>query len=981
LGRTQTTIAHVTGARGDTVPATVHTSVDAVSDPEIAEQLLAGTLNVGVPVPVIYHDPATELMVLVLGDVHRHRELDERIAILTRMRDESAAIPPYAKDFAAVYGSEALRALVEKKAHDAIADTRAAEAKAALEKQAAETMADLEKRAAETKAELEKRTRELERRGRDLEQRTRDLEIRTGELETANTEIERLQGELEQLRKEARARVLAAVPQPQPQAVAAQVTDIEIVDAADVVESTTIGPAPTAPDVRETRHAASLSVAEPFHASPAAQRDEATEEGDEAEEVVTHDGDDDDDDKIPIDVSVVLAVPARKRVPSEDDDDEEDILPVNGHAAKATAAPEALTPDPDALTPDPDEATGNAIIPQGSDPLTTETTERPVDVMGDPWLDKIIAREQSAMTVEKGGPVRMALLASEQLARGLGGQLDVRVLLQRTPHYPVVTFVVGPPAAMRVPSTSQLAIVPLDLSLESQRAVMTTLARKFEIHVDVVVRGRRIRRVVLTAPLAENAAYIVRASDDHLRGVTSSGAASFERGRELVLGAGYDLLGLEHPENGEFRDDKLAQLSSAQNLRRALAMARRFARPAREDYLVCTRGFPLPRWRELRRHVLESAVAWGLWMGPELAQMAVSEGLARSRRELILRLDAGFEKLKANATAFDIDPEAADDNAKAIAEEARALGVELPKLNGKANRAPAQAPVTSEEMPEVSGSIGGTPASGVPRQKSTDELLAELDDRQKRVSAALELCERGDGRAAAAVVAAVTKMSRAEAVRVLGMSVKFGDAAAKPLMEGLNSSKGFLRHGCALALALLRTEEGIQAVIDLLHSEPTEIWREVARAIGQVGPQGLLPLAANFGRLGDRATPQIAERVAWAMAHIAVRGGKTAVETMAHGHSVVAPVARHALELHASAANDQVRVRPGADGSQAGRDVTVNRAFSRRFFEALEQGLPDAAAAGLEALDASGPMELLDESDLVLEDDEEAELDESDLIQ
>ena len=61
---------------------------------------------------------------------------------------------------------------------------------------------------------------------------------------------------------------------------------------------------------------------------------------------------------------------------------------------------------------------------------------------------------------------------------------------------------------------------------------------------------------------------------------------------------------------------------------RALALARAFARPPREDYLVCTRGFPLPRWRELRRQVLQAAVTWGLWMGSELAQVAVSEGLA-----------------------------------------------------------------------------------------------------------------------------------------------------------------------------------------------------------------------------------------------------------------------------------------------------------------------------------------------------------------
>jgi HEAT repeat protein len=244
----------------------------------------------------------------------------------------------------------------------------------------------------------------------------------------------------------------------------------------------------------------------------------------------------------------------------------------------------------------------------------------------------------------------------------------------------------------------------------------------------------------------------------------------------------------------------------------------------------------------------------------------------------------------------------------------------------------------------------------------------------------MELCERGEIRALPAVMAAVKKMSRSEAVRVLGMSVRFGVAAAPALMEGLASSKGYLRHGCALALAMLRTEPGTEAVIELLMTEPTEIWREIARAVGQVGPPALMPLASQFGRLGERATASAKERVSWAMAHVAVRGGKAAVEALAGGASVVAPVARTAIELLASAANDEVRVRSPAGGSSPGKEVTVNRAFSRRFFEALEKGLPEVGQAELSALDASEPMELLD-GDLLEDDlDDEAELDESDII-
>jgi HEAT repeat protein len=401
-------------------------------------------------------------------------------------------------------------------------------------------------------------------------------------------------------------------------------------------------------------------------------------------------------------------------------------------------------------------------------------------------------------------------------------------------------------------------------------------------------------------------------------------------------------------------------------------MARRFARPSREDYLACARGFPIARWRELRRHVLESAVAWGLWMGPELAQLAVSEGLARSRRDLVVKLDAGFQAVRRHPTAFDLDDDAADDNKKAIAEEARALGVELRRKFTTGGNA-----IRSEDLPEVSGSIERTPTSQAPRVRTVEELIALLDDRKQRVAVAAELCDRGDPRAAAPVVAAVRKMSRGEAVRILGKSVKLGPAAAEPLLEGLRSSKAFLRHGCALALALLRTDDGTQAVIDLLLEEPTEIWREVARAIGQIGPSAVTPLATRAGQPGDGLAPALADRMAWAMAHIGARGGKLAIELIANGASAAAPIAKQALRLTDNAARDEIRIVPG----QPPKEVTVNRAFSRRFFEALESDLPEAQAA-LQELDASRPFELEDADLIALEmEEEEAELDESDLIQ
>ena len=912
-GQTQTETLHVTTPKGDLVPSTVYTTIDAVTDPDLVDKLYGRTLNTckveasqfELAVPVVYHDPAAEVMVLVLGEAHRHREIEERIRVLERLRRDDTPIPAYVKDFAVVFGPEGLRTYLEQKASQALA--------------AQQDVSDLGRR----EAELERQRQELEQGRAELKRKLADHEAAIGEMRRSQQELVRDRTELERMRADVRQRVIAAAVHV-PEATAVTPSPLDLGSRDDIITKP-IG----RQEVEEIESMLQTSL-------PTKRENELTREPGTGFEVEPATG---------IDVS------GGTRAAGIPDFDEK------------TGEDQSQPIDLD------DEVTGNAAMPPGSDPLTTETFE--VAVKLDAWLETAAKAASSTFTVQDGS-VRVALVTGDQLARGLTGDLDVRLLLHRMPSYPVPVLVLGPPLAFRPPSPTQVVVVPLDLGNDGDRAVLAALARKFELAIDIIVRGTPTRRVRVVAPLADNAAYIQRSADDHLRGIQADeeALASYKRARDLVLGAGFDLLAVEHPEVAEFRDDKLVNLETAQALRRAVAIARRFSRPSREDYLVCGRGYPLPRWRQLRRGVLERAVAWGMWMGPELAQVAVSEGLARSRRDLIMKLDTGFEQLRRNQARFDIDADAADDNAKAIAEEAKALGVDVRR---KSNGA-----IKSEEHSVVSGSIGSTPPAGVPKQRSVDELIALLDDKTQRVQAASELCDRGDPRAAAPVIAAVKKMNRTEAVRILGKAVKLGAAAAQPLTEGLASSKAFLRHGCALALALLRTEDGTHAVIDLLLTEPTEIWREIARAIGQIGPTALMPIASHIGRLGDGVTPAVVERVAWAMAHVGVRGAKPALDQMAAGQSVMAPIAKKALELMSNAARDEVRVRPG----QASKDVTVNRAFSRRFFEALEADRPEMAQAALHDLDVSGPLELLDEADLIEEDDEEeSELDESDLIQ
>jgi hypothetical protein len=367
--------------------------------------------------------------------------------------------------------------------------------------------------------------------------------------------------------------------------------------------------------------------------------------------------------------------------------------------------------------------------------------------------------------------------------------------------------------------------------------------------------------------------------------------------------------------------------------------------------------------------------------------------MARSRTELVMRLQRSFAALVGGPSEHGLEEAAVRDNWESLKTEAGALG--LPPSEWSS---PRTEPIVSESEPVASGTIGETtplptmepgagdngagnghapaPAAADPRVSSLDAeaLVAMLEQRDRRMMAAVELCRRADPASIRPVFAVLEGMSRAEAGRVLGHVVAFEREAEPHLLGLLESRKGFLRHGAALALAVLRSEVGLEAICDLLLDEPTEIWREVARALGESGEVAVLPLAA---RLAQRHEQQPArERAAWAMAHVAARGGRRPIEALAAGRDpVTAGVARHALELVDLARSDHLQVR----GERTPRDQTVNRAFSRQFFAAMSA----ETTHGGGGIDLSGPAMLLDESD-VLEamdvDLEEAELDEGDLI-
>ncbi|MEM9488314.1 MAG: hypothetical protein AAGC55_04160, partial [Myxococcota bacterium] len=524
---------------------------------------------------------------------------------------------------------------------------------------------------------------------------------------------------------------------------------------------------------------------------------------------------------------------------------------------------------------------------------------------------------------------------------------------------------------------------------------------------------------------------------------------------------GYDAYGWQHPERGEFREDKLTDLSSVRSVRRALAMADRFSSPKREEYLFLIRAYPIELWRRQRREALHRAVSMGIWVGPRLAQIAVSEGLARSRRDLIKILRANFAEFLASPAVSDLDRDAITDNRVALDREAATLGIGAasgegrPRTPGRRSggersrsrsgrrlptqlkpppkpvqtppqSAPAAAPTVIRAAPsappippqtaptptarvavpelrpptESTGRRDAVPSgerdavvSGTIRENtsairirhaarnlSLDELLARLDNPDTRVEAAVELANRGERRTIGPVMTAIERMNRTDAVHALGSLAAFGDRITPALIQGMSSSKSFVRQGSALTLAVLRNEEAIEALGDQLYSEPTAVWKEVARALGMAGPRAVMSVVSRLSEF-DATTH---ERASWALAHLAVGGAARQVQQIAKGqNSIAARVAQRALELRGLAKKDDLNVR----GRNMPEEQTVNRAFSRQFFRALEASAPVSSRVQEEPpAEMSSPALELDEADLLeavelVEDDDAAEiLDESDLL-
>jgi hypothetical protein len=507
------------------------------------------------------------------------------------------------------------------------------------------------------------------------------------------------------------------------------------------------------------------------------------------------------------------------------------------------------------------------------------------------------------------------------------------------PSYPVVALTILP-----VEATDPVVYACLDVARAAHRAVLEALARHATLmlllydadYLPVVAR-------TLIAPLEENAARIGRDARDALQRLSPQ-ARSFERARGAFLSPAHDRLGRIHVA---LSDVELGRLTSPSALRAAVATVGRWSEPGAEAYLVEVRSYPLPRWRKVRADVVRAAVEQGMHCPKALAlQVLAAEKVDADWPAVLRRQVSAFTEVALRIRPNDLSPDEEAENWRLLSAECQAASVQLdPQVERLARSADRRAQA-------VQGGGVDLRALGGP------ELIALLERKELRREAALILCERKDPEALAPIFAALRSMTRAEANRVLAALTFFGEAAEKQLCEGLRSRKSFVRQGCALALGQVGGALAAESLARVLVEEPTEIWREVARALGDLGAEAVAPLAQKV----RAADAERRERVARALAHVVGRGARTQVEQLAAGRDpAAAEAARRAQTLEAEVRAADLEVR----GGPAPADQTVVRAFSRRFFEAMG-GAVELSADDLEVVEDEG--EPLDDEDLALMD-------------
>lgn len=235
----------------------------------------------------------------------------------------------------------------------------------------------------------------------------------------------------------------------------------------------------------------------------------------------------------------------------------------------------------------------------------------------------------------------------------------------------------------------------------------------------------------------------------------------------------------------------------------------------------------------------------------------------------------------------------------------------------------------SSPPPAVEGDVPDT-ASLASSLASSGALRSALADPARRLDAIRELCRRGHPNAIAPIFGVLSTLSPEEVAAAVVCLLALGEGVVAGLAECLGNPSQDVRQAAALGLAQLRAGQALPALVHQVLLESTPSWEEMARALGDFGPEALPHVVAALP-ISERR-----ERLMLGLSHLANHGCLEDVKSLESSPDpTVAGAARQALVRCARLYADDVAVRT----QQPLRDQSPETRFSQVFFAALARGV------------------------------------------
>jgi HEAT repeat protein len=300
----------------------------------------------------------------------------------------------------------------------------------------------------------------------------------------------------------------------------------------------------------------------------------------------------------------------------------------------------------------------------------------------------------------------------------------------------------------------------------------------------------------------------------------------------------------------------------------------------------------------------------------------VALGLAADLQGLVSRSIEAFGALGSSPAG--LEPAQVAENWRRLIADADDLDVPVPRETLRAAEQIIETASASDEGDEGEAE----PDDPGPLDKLADEALIRLLERRvTRKEVALELARRNKVEHLEVLFRAARKMGRADLAQLIPSLLAYGEAAGDYFVEGLASRKSFTRQACAIALGELRLRRAVVPLVHQMLSEKTQVWTEIARALGRYGPGAVKPLQRYLRDPKGRE-----DRLVLAMAFLAVNGAAKQIETLRAGTDAdVAALAAQALETREAARIVEEQV----DGKRATEEHPAMLRFSRRLYRAI----------------------------------------------